>query len=287
MISETRHSQGGVALLEVMIAILIISFGILGIIGLQANSIALTTDARYRVEAGAFAERLIAETLAMIEFKAHDKGLELRTEIATTLPAALRGDPLRLQQVLLNFLSNAVKFTDKGEVAYLVRGERLENGRVRFDFAVTDSGSGIAPDDLRTDQASTYQDYDSKKWTAQQSLTITVRQIDRAGEILTAANAAGAENVSGPGFGVEDQSAAYRDAIGRAMADARAKADAAAAMMGVRVTGIVSVDETGGEQPMVYAARAATEDSAGGAVPTELGTQDITSTLTVTFQYGQ
>lgn len=146
---------------------------------------------------------------------------------------------------------------------------------------------GIAPDDLRTDQASTYQDYDSKKWTAQQSLTITVRQIDRAGEILTAANAAGAENVSGPGFGVEDQSAAYRDAIGRAMADARAKADAAAAMMGVRVTGIVSVDETGGEQPMVYAARAATEDSAGGAVPTELGTQDITSTLTVTFQYGQ
>ena len=61
MISEPRHSQGGVALLEVMIAILIISFGILGIIGLQANSIALTTDARYRVEAGAFAERLIAE----------------------------------------------------------------------------------------------------------------------------------------------------------------------------------------------------------------------------------
>jgi signal transduction histidine kinase len=48
-------------------------------------------------------ERLIAETLAMIEFKAHDKGLELRTEIATTLPTALRGDPLRLQQVLLNF----------------------------------------------------------------------------------------------------------------------------------------------------------------------------------------
>lgn len=57
----TRQSQGGVALLEVMIAILIVSFGILGIIGLQANSIALTSDARYRVDAGAFAERLIAE----------------------------------------------------------------------------------------------------------------------------------------------------------------------------------------------------------------------------------
>lgn len=59
--TKSAKSQSGVALLEVMIAILIVSFGILGIIGLQANSIALTSDARYRVEAGAFAERLIAE----------------------------------------------------------------------------------------------------------------------------------------------------------------------------------------------------------------------------------
>lgn len=57
----TRQSQVGVALLEVLIAILIVSFGILGIIGLQANSIALSSDAHYRVDAGAFAERLIAE----------------------------------------------------------------------------------------------------------------------------------------------------------------------------------------------------------------------------------
>ena len=57
----TPQSQGGVALLEVMIAILIVFFGILGIIGLQANSIALISDARYCVDVGAFAERLIAE----------------------------------------------------------------------------------------------------------------------------------------------------------------------------------------------------------------------------------
>ena len=57
----SRQSQGGVALLEVLIAILIISFGVLGIIGLQANSIAITSDAKYRVEASAFAERLISE----------------------------------------------------------------------------------------------------------------------------------------------------------------------------------------------------------------------------------
>ena len=56
-----KHGQGGVALLEALIAILLISFGILGIIGLQANSIAFTTDARYRVDAGALADRLVAE----------------------------------------------------------------------------------------------------------------------------------------------------------------------------------------------------------------------------------
>ena len=60
----------------------------------------------------------------------------------------VRGDPLRVCQVIHNLLSNAVKFTDTGEVTYLVRGERLDDGRVRFDFAVTDSGAGIAPDDL-------------------------------------------------------------------------------------------------------------------------------------------
>lgn len=57
----TPNKQKGVALLEVLIAILIISFGILGIIGLQANSIAMTSDARYRVDAGALADRVIAE----------------------------------------------------------------------------------------------------------------------------------------------------------------------------------------------------------------------------------
>lgn len=53
--------QTGVALLEVLIAILLISFGILGIIGLQANAIGFTTDARNRIEAGALADRIVAQ----------------------------------------------------------------------------------------------------------------------------------------------------------------------------------------------------------------------------------
>lgn len=56
-----RKPENGLALIETLVAILLISFGIIGIIGLQANSITFTTDARYRVEAGSLADRLVAE----------------------------------------------------------------------------------------------------------------------------------------------------------------------------------------------------------------------------------
>ncbi|MBU3972696.1 MAG: response regulator, partial [Alphaproteobacteria bacterium] len=80
--------------------------------------------------------------------QAEAKGLTFNARFEGDIPAVVRGDPLRVCQVIHNLLSNAVKFTDKGEVAYVVRGERLENDRVRFDFEVTDSGAGIAPEDL-------------------------------------------------------------------------------------------------------------------------------------------
>jgi two-component system, sensor histidine kinase len=80
--------------------------------------------------------------------QAEAKGLTFTARFEGDIPTVVRGDPLRVCQVIHNLLSNAVKFTDKGDVDYLVRGERLEDGRVRLDFAVTDSGSGIAPDDL-------------------------------------------------------------------------------------------------------------------------------------------
>ncbi|WP_332659253.1 ATP-binding protein [Brevundimonas sp.] len=80
--------------------------------------------------------------------QAEAKGLSFETRFEGDIPSVVRGDPLRVCQVIHNLLSNAVKFTDRGEVAYVVRGERLAEDRVRFDFAVTDSGSGISPEDL-------------------------------------------------------------------------------------------------------------------------------------------
>lgn len=80
--------------------------------------------------------------------QAEAKGLSFVSVFDGEIPAVVRGDPLRVCQVIHNLLSNAVKFTEAGEIHYLVRGVRVADHRVRFDFAVTDSGAGIAPVDL-------------------------------------------------------------------------------------------------------------------------------------------
>lgn len=76
--------------------------------------------------------------------KAHAKGVELVSIASPDVPDAVQGDPTRLRQVLANLLSNAMKFTESGEVVLSV--ERVEKGT--FRFTVRDSGIGIAPDKL-------------------------------------------------------------------------------------------------------------------------------------------
>ena len=80
--------------------------------------------------------------------QAEAKGLAFETVFTGEIPAIVRGDPLRICQVLQNLLSNAVKFTEAGTIASRVHGERISDQRVRLDFSVTDSGTGIAKEDL-------------------------------------------------------------------------------------------------------------------------------------------
>ncbi len=92
----------------------------------------------------AFDPRLLAEGVAaIIENQCQTKGLTLETVIDPHLPPALMGDDGRLRQVMLNFMSNAVKFTASGTVRLTLTAEK---GRLRV--AVTDSGIGIAPDKI-------------------------------------------------------------------------------------------------------------------------------------------
>ena len=77
------------------------------------------------------------------------KGLHLSFEIEKEVPRQLLGDPIRLKQILVNLLGNAVKFTEKGEISVAVSSKpssRLKNGEHEIMFAVRDTGIGISKD---------------------------------------------------------------------------------------------------------------------------------------------
>ncbi len=94
--------------------------------------------------------QVLEEVAGLVAQPAQRKGLELVAYCYPDLPTAVRGDPSRLRQVLLNLASNAVKFTEKGEVAIRARlapGLELADAPVAVRFEVTDTGIGIAEDD--------------------------------------------------------------------------------------------------------------------------------------------
>ncbi|MTV48747.1 PAS domain S-box protein [Heliobacillus mobilis] len=99
-----------------------------------------------------FTLREIAElAIHYISPKAKEKGLELHLEVASDLPVVVQGDPLRLRQVLLNLLENAVKFTEQGSVKLVVKNSPKLNGTDDSDgieFSVADTGIGIAEEKL-------------------------------------------------------------------------------------------------------------------------------------------
>jgi len=89
---------------------------------------------------------LVSEAAELFATSAHDKGLELLVSIDQGVSRMVVGDPSRLRQVLLNLISNAVKFTEQGEVAVTVNAAELHDGKQVFRFCVRDTGIGIPPD---------------------------------------------------------------------------------------------------------------------------------------------
>ena len=74
------------------------------------------------------------------------EGIELGCLIDEAAPAGILGDEARLRQVLLNLLSNGVKFTERGEVVVLVHSESTESGSYGLELVVHDTGIGIPPE---------------------------------------------------------------------------------------------------------------------------------------------
>ncbi len=91
---------------------------------------------------------LVEDMAAMLAGRAHEKGLDLISDLPIDLPARVQGDPVRVRQLLVNLVGNAIKFTEKGEVVIRMRVQADGETTPRLYFAVEDTGIGIAPEKL-------------------------------------------------------------------------------------------------------------------------------------------
>lgn len=91
---------------------------------------------------------LLAETIDMIRSKAQEKNLELYLDIQPDTPAHLCGDEMRIRQIIINILNNAVKYTKQGSVTLVVSGKKLSPEMVQLYVCVRDTGIGIKEEDI-------------------------------------------------------------------------------------------------------------------------------------------
>jgi hypothetical protein len=88
-------------------------------------------------------QEVLGQVLSMLDDKAAEKGLRLSAVLAPEVPAFLRGDSVRLEQTLLNFVGNAIKFSQSGEIAVRIGIEADEGSRVLLRMEVEDQGIGM------------------------------------------------------------------------------------------------------------------------------------------------
>lgn len=156
------------------------------------------------------------------------------------------------------------------------------NGAAMTRLVAALKQAGVAAADLQTTQISLDVQFAEgggsvTGYTATSSVTAQLRDLGAAGKVVDAAVAAGADSVSGPSLSKSDTTALYRDALRKAVAAARTKAEALAAASGLTLGRITAVSESGAEPVPVFAAAKA--DSSG----IEPGTQEVTASVTVTF----
>ncbi len=103
---------------------------------------------KLRLERVRFGPRVILEeSIKSLTYRAERNGLKLLLRIGESVPEWVMGDPTRLTQILLNLVSNAIKFTEKGEVSVEAESEMVPDGRHRLHLAVSDTGIGISKSD--------------------------------------------------------------------------------------------------------------------------------------------
>ena len=91
-------------------------------------------------------DSILYHVASVNSLRAAEKDLELLYDVGIDVPRRLQGDSVRLRQMLVNLVDNAIKFTEAGDVIVSVALDRVENGRAWMAFAVKDSGIGMTPE---------------------------------------------------------------------------------------------------------------------------------------------
>jgi uncharacterized protein YggE len=148
---------------------------------------------------------------------------------------------------------------------------------------------GIADADIQTVGLNLYPQYSNGSstridgYTISEQLQITVRDLDKAGDVIDTATAKGATDVSGISFELADPDKAMNDARASAVAAARVSAQAMATAGHVSLGNVVAITDASPAMPIYYGAARSAADS---ATPIKVGTQDVSVTVTVVFAIG-
>ncbi|MCH5252097.1 MAG: response regulator [Lachnospiraceae bacterium] len=93
---------------------------------------------------------VVEEIAGLLQIRIKEKNLDFYISIDSTLPSVMMGDEMRIKQILINLLTNAAKYTEKGSVTLSVQGEEIEAGTERLTISVADTGIGIKKEDLES-----------------------------------------------------------------------------------------------------------------------------------------
>ncbi len=91
---------------------------------------------------------MLSDIVNIMWIRAHEKKLDFKIDIDPEIPSMLYGDDVRLKQVLMNLLTNAIKYTEKGAVTLSVKAEQSDANKVLLKISVADTGIGIKKEDL-------------------------------------------------------------------------------------------------------------------------------------------
>lgn len=151
--------------------------------------------------------------------------------------------------------------------------------------------AGIPSEDIQTANVSVYpeQSYNGPEpvitgYRASIQVRVKVRDIEKIGDVIGAASDAGANEIGGPSFMLDDDAEVTNEAIELAIKDARTRAEVMAKAAGKELGEIISVSETGTSAPVYYGARAAEAVDMAAGVAIEPGQLDISTTVTVVFE---